>query len=116
MAGAYQVVVAHNCHHTQRLHANALRLKGRLAVLVAKDDIGVDVGIEVRNAIRLDGVLEGSLALTRLVVGAFAGLVVGAVTVDIHVTERLGAGEVDEAMILVVSAVGETSYIRSQPN
>lgn len=110
MAGAYQVVIAHDCHNTQRLHANALRLKGRAGVLVAKDDVGVDVGIEVLNSIRLDDVLEGSLALTRGVIGAFASLVVGAVTVDIHVSELLGAGEVDEAMILVVSAVGKASY------
>lgn len=82
-----------------------LGLEAGVAALVAKDNVAVDVGVEVGNTVALDCVLEGSLALAAGVVGAVAAAVVGAVAVDIHVVVvALAALEVDD--VLDIAAVG----------
>lgn len=92
----YHLVVADNSHHTQRLQTAALRI----VRLRSKHNIGVKVGVQVRNAVARDGVFEGGLALTTGVVGAVSSGVVGAIAVDIHVVilaltlEEYGVGNV----------------------
>lgn len=84
-AKTYKLVIADDGHDAQRLHALGLRVETRRSTFVAKHNIGVLVRIQIRDAVRLDGVLEGSLALAAGIVGATAGRVVGAITVNVHV-------------------------------
>lgn len=77
------MVVADNSHDTQWLHAMILGVEGRIGPLVAKDNVRVDVGIQVRNAVLRDSVDKGSLALTRGIIAAVAARVVGSVAVNV---------------------------------
>lgn len=88
----YELVVTHHCHNRQRFHAILARVKKRLLV---EHDVWVNVGVEVRDAVALHGVLEGCLAVARRIVGAVASLVVSAVAVHIHVVVAVGALEKD---------------------
>jgi hypothetical protein len=45
--------------------------------------------------------------LARRVIGALAGAVVGAVTVNVHVGELVGPAQVDKIVTLIVGAVRE---------
>lgn len=68
------------------------------------------VGIQVRNAVGLDGVLEGGLALARRVVGASTSRVVSAIAVDIKVVVAVVALQEDCALADVTAvdrATGE---------
>lgn len=81
------MVIADNSHDTEGLHARRLGLgvEGRVATLIAEDDVWVNIGIEVRNAKCLYGVFERSLALATRVVGTSASGSVGAITIDVQV-------------------------------
>jgi hypothetical protein len=93
---AYHLIVADNSHHTQRLKAAALGV----IRLRSKDNIGVKVGVQVRDAVARNGVFESGLALTTGVIGAVSSGVVGAIAVNIHVVilaltlEKNGIGNV----------------------
>jgi hypothetical protein len=103
----HQLAIAHHSHDAERLHADAVRHEGRTGTLIAEHDVRVDVRIQVRDSVPLDGILKGRLALARRVIGALAGAVVGAVTVDVHVGELVGPAQVDKIVTLIVGAVRE---------
>ena len=84
-AVTYNLIVADNSHDAERLHARRLRVERRVAARVTKDNVRVNVGIEVRDAERPHGVLEGGLALASGVIGTSTSRVVGAITVNIQV-------------------------------
>lgn len=97
----HQLVIAHDGHDAKWLHPIFLRAERRAGALVSKDDVRVDVGIEIGNTVHLDGVLEGRLPLATGVVCAAAGRVIGAVAVNVHVVivaaaplEEDGVGEI----------------------
>lgn len=82
----------------------SLGVEGRRGALVAKYNVGVDVGIKVGDAIGGDGILEGSLALARGVIGTGTAGSVGAVAVNVHVVVVAAAaleedGAVDVATV-----------------
>lgn len=52
---------------------------------LVEDDISVNIGIQVADAIRGNSILERGLAVTAGVVGAIASFVVDTITIDIHV-------------------------------
>lgn len=105
---SHQLVIAHDGHDAKRLHPLALRVERRAGALVSKDDVRVDVGIEIGNTVRLDGVLEGRLPLATGVVCAAAGRVVGAVAVNVHVVV-VAAAPLEEDGVGDISAVGRAA-------
>lgn len=64
------------------------------------------VGVEVRNAVGLDGVLEGGLALARGVVGASTSRVVGTVAVNVEVVVAVVALQEDCALANITAVDG----------
>lgn len=76
------MVVANNSHDRERLHAVLLGVEERSLV---EHDIRMDVGIQVTDTVLGNSVLEGSLSVTRGVIGAVASLVISTITIDIHV-------------------------------
>lgn len=64
------------------------------------------VGIEVGDAVGLDSVLEGGLALARRVVGASTSGVVGAVAIDVEVVVSVVALQEDCALANVTAVDG----------
>ena len=60
-----------------------LRVEGRRGSLVAEDDVRMDIGIQVRNAVLRDSVDKGGLALARRIIGTVASRVVGSVAVNV---------------------------------
>lgn len=114
---AYQLVVANNSHNRERLDAVRLGVEGGVAssaTLVAKDDIRVNIGIEIllAGAVAADGAGERGLALG--VGGLAAAAIVGstaldAVAVNVHVCElAILALEVDDLVVgRVVTTVRE---------
>lgn len=115
VSDAYHLVATDNCHNRQRLNANRCGIKSHvaaLAALVAEHDVGVNVCVEVLDALLVagDGILEGCLVLGIL--GAVTAAVSGAesaVAVNIHVDQvAAGALEVHDTVVAqVVTAVGE---------
>lgn len=99
----HHLIVANDCHDTQRLNPVVLRVESRIwpaAIVVvggiAKDNIGNVVGIQIANVVALnvgillDQALErrrglgvGRVAATTI---SFVGLI--AVAVDVHVGEE----------------------------
>lgn len=68
----------------------------------------MDVGVKIGDTIGLDGIFEGSLALTTGVIGASTTSVVGSVTVDVHViVVARGSLEIDH--IVDIAAVRSTA-------
>lgn len=59
------MIVAHNSHYTQRLHAMLLGVEERWLV---ENDIWMDIGIQIGNAIGLHGVLERCLAIAGRII------------------------------------------------
>ena len=104
------MAVAYNSHDTKRLHAILSRVELGTAPLVAKDNVWVEVGVQVVDASvqRLNLALERGLSLSGRVIGAFATGPVGSVAVDIHVDVLAAiATAVKEDGSLDVAAVGE---------
>lgn len=66
------------------------------------------VGVEIWDAVGLDGVLEGCLALARRVVGASTSRVVGAVAVDVEVVVAVVALQKDCALADITAVDGAT--------
>lgn len=95
MTSTYDLVVAHNSHDAERLDTVILWAEGRVSTLVAKHDIRVQVGIEIADTKVLHSALEGRLALSRGIIGTVASMVVGAVTVNVHVVVLVVALEED---------------------
>ena len=90
---------AHDCHHAKGLDAVVLRGECRVTGLgpfVAEDDVRVDVGVEVGDAVGGNGVFEGGFVL-RIRGGGAAAVAAGlrAVAVDVHVGEGVGAFDED---------------------
>lgn len=81
-AFTYDLIVAYDCHYGERLHAVLFRIKKWRLI---KDDVRVDVGVEVADAVRLHGILERRLSVARRVIGTVTGLVIHAVAVNVHV-------------------------------
>lgn len=77
-----------------------LRVERRRGSLITEDNVRVDIGIQVRNAVLRDSVDKGSLALTRGVIAAVAARVVGSVAVNVQVViltitlEEDGVGQI----------------------
>lgn len=82
----YELSTTHNGHYTQGLHAVLLGVKAWRMLLISKDDIWVDVGIQVFDAELGHLILECGDTLTRGVIRALARGVVGPITVNIHVS------------------------------
>lgn len=85
-----------------------LRVKGWAVLLVAKDHVRVEVGIEVGDAVLLHIVLEGGLALSAGVIGAFTSRVVGTIAVDVEIVVVAGLA-LEEDGIRQVSTVDGTA-------
>lgn len=115
---AYQLVTADHSHDGKRLNAVIARVEStvaRTAALVTKDNVRVDVSIQVTNtlAVATDDVLERSLRLSiaRATAAAVVSLAaLNAVAVNVHVDKfAIGSLEVDDVVVvLVVAAVGES--------
>lgn len=105
----HQLSVADDSHDAQGLHPLLLRVEGGRVSLVAEDHVWVKVGVQVRDAVAAHGVFESGLALAGWVVRASPGLVVGAVTVDIHVVVVAVAFQEDSPwdITTVLGAPGE---------
>lgn len=111
-------IPTNNGHDAERLDTSGCRLKGLppgFAARVAEDDKGVDLGIQVGDAlvVGLDGGLERGDGLGVLAAAAagvvFGGAVLETVAVDVGVGE-VGAGAFDVDYVevgFVVAAVGE---------
>lgn len=100
-AVTYNLIVADNSHDAEGLHAGRLRIKRRVAARVAKDNVRVNVSIEIRDAKRLHGVFEGGLALAGGIVGTSTSRIVCAITINVQIVivacaalEENGAGEI----------------------
>jgi len=115
----HQLVVADNSHDRQGLDAVRAGVEGvpaRLRARVAEHNIGMDVGIEIVNAlvVLLHNVLEGSdglIALVKVAPAVVTNTVLLAVAVDVHVCEVLAfALQVDDAVIGKVIATVVNSY------
>lgn len=98
--GTYDLVVTDDSHDAERLDTVILGPEGRARTLIAKDDVRVQVCIEIADAVVAHRVLERSLALARGIIRAVASMVVGAVAVNVHVVvlvvslEEDGVGDI----------------------
>lgn len=101
----YQLAITNNGHYRKRLDAMGLRVERRGAAIVAKDNIRVNISVEVRDAVGLYSVLKSRLSLPTGVVGASAPGSVGTIAVDIHV--------VVAAIPLQKDDVGNVATVRS---
>lgn len=110
----YDLVVAHNCHDTERLHAVALRVEGGAAALVAKDHVRMNISIQVWDSKFLHVILESSFALATRVIGAPSRRVVGTITVDVHVIIVSGASLEEDGVGDVAAVAGATAEASRQ--
>ena len=104
------MVVAYNSHDTKGFHAILSRVELGAAPLIAKDDVWVEVGVQVvdANVHLLNLAFERRLALSGRIIGTLATRSVGSVAVNIHVGVLAAiAAAVDEDGSLNVAAVGE---------
>lgn len=88
----YDLIIAYDRHDAQGHHPRASWAELGAAALIPKDNVGVQVGIEVLNAVRSNGFLERRLTLTTWIVGTVAGSIVQAIAVNCHVGEGARAG------------------------
>jgi hypothetical protein len=113
----HQFVPANNSHDAQRVNAICLRIKcfpPRSATAVAKDNIGMDVCVEILDAflVSLDEILKGSdgLCVTATATAAIVGrATLPAIAVNVHVGEgATWAFDVNYAVAgEIVAAVGK---------
>jgi hypothetical protein len=61
-------------------------------VLVSKDHVGVNIGIQIFHAKEFHFILESRDTLTTLVVAATSSGVIGTITVDVHISVRSPPG------------------------
>lgn len=100
---AYQFVAADHGHDAERLHAVLLRIERRIRAIVSKDDVRVDVGVQIGDAdiVADDGIFEARLGLSIVAVAAPSIISIAAlfaVAIDIHIDELFAvAVQVDDA-------------------
>lgn len=107
----HQLVSAHNCHDTQRFQAKLLGVevdKPFFRALITKDDIRVNISINVVNTEFLDCRFE--CCLWYSVLGAIASGVsvnrrAGPIAVNVHV-RQLAIDALDVYEALAITAVG----------
>lgn len=98
----YQFVTADDGHDTERLDTILLGIERRARAIVTKDDVGVDLGVQVGDAdlVADYGVFETSLRLsipTAAASSIFASAALLAVAIDVHVDELFSvAMQVDD--------------------
>ena len=89
---SYQFVTADHGHDTERLNAILLGIERRARAVVSKDDVGVDLGVQVGDTdlVADDGVFEACLRLSIATAAAssiFTSAALLAVAIDVHVNE-----------------------------
>ena len=100
---SYQFVATDYGHDAERLNTMLLRIERRACVIVSKDNVGVDLGVEIGdpNIVAGDIVLELRLGLSIATASAssvFASTALLAVAIDVHVNELFSvAVQVDNA-------------------
>lgn len=77
----YHLIVAEDSHDTERLHSILLGVE----ICVSKNNIGMDVGVQIRNAVLAQLILECSLILPSFIGTTVAPFVIQAIAVNIHV-------------------------------
>lgn len=76
------MVIAHNGHDGKWLHAILLRVKVRRLV---DDDIWVNIGVQIADAKRSNGIFERCCAITAGVIRAIASGGISAIAINVHV-------------------------------
>lgn len=119
----YQLVTANHSHERQGLDAVVLRVESNVAgaaALVAKDDVWVNIGVQVTLALTVaaDSVLERSLRLGVARASASAiisGTALDTIAVNIHVDElAVLALKIDDIVIVaMVATVRECCHLVS---
>ena len=99
----YQFVTTDHGHDTQRLDPILLRIERWAGSIIAEDDVGVDLGIQVvdANLVADDGVFKARLRLsitTATASSVFTSAALLAVAIDVHVDELFSvAVQIDDA-------------------
>jgi hypothetical protein len=103
----HQFVAADDGHDAERLDTIVLGIERRVRAIVAEDNVGVHLGVQIgdANIVVDDGIFEAGLGLSVATASAssvFASTTLLAVAIDVHVDELLPvAVQVDDVGIII---------------